>query len=350
MLANVHIQNFKSVRDLKFDAKRVNLFIGEPNTGKTNVLEALALLSEGVHGPAEFKEVFRCRSVADLFTDQQVTTPITVATPECRCTLSFDDRQFHRQFQFFAKYRQRDQKQSPPGINSDLTMPQQPTGSGQGEIEARYSLNQTGPQQALVNLQSGIKYYRFKPGIATTTQSIGVFQPPFGANLASVLYTNKSLRRHVSDLFRSRNFSLEIRPVENELRIAKTIEDEVFNFPYDSISETWRRIVFFMAVLETNQNSTILLDEPEANTFPFYTAYLAERMALDESNQYFLTTHNPYILGSVVGKTPVKDLAVYVAGMDKFCTIFKPVPVDGLSKILDYGPDAFLNLDKVVGE
>ena len=44
---------------MKFDAKRVNLFIGEPNTGKTNILEALALLSEGVHGPAEFKEVLQ---------------------------------------------------------------------------------------------------------------------------------------------------------------------------------------------------------------------------------------------------------------------------------------------------
>jgi AAA15 family ATPase/GTPase len=46
MLTNVQIQNFKSVPDLRFDAKRVNLFIGEPNTGKTNILEALALLSE----------------------------------------------------------------------------------------------------------------------------------------------------------------------------------------------------------------------------------------------------------------------------------------------------------------
>ena len=81
MLTNVHIQNFKSVRDLKFDAKRVNVFIGEPNTGKTNILEALALLSEGVHGPAEFKEVFRFRSVADLFTDQQVATPIDCHHP-----------------------------------------------------------------------------------------------------------------------------------------------------------------------------------------------------------------------------------------------------------------------------
>jgi hypothetical protein len=320
MLTNAHIQNFKSVRDLKFDTKRVNLFIGEPNTGKTNILEALALLSEGVHGPAEFKEIFRCRGVADLFTDQQVTTPIAVTTSECRCSLSFDGVTF----QFVAKT------------------------SREGDPKQSYDLKQTGAQQGWVNLQYGIKYYRFKPGAGTTTQSVGVFQPPFGANLTSILYTNKGLRSRVSDLFRSRNFRLEIRPVENELRIAKEVDGELFSFPYDSISETWRRIVFYMAVLETNQNSTILLDEPEANTFPFYTAYLAERIALDESNQFFVTTHNPYILSSIVGKTPVKDLAVFVAIMENFCTKLKPASVEGLSKILDYGPDAFLNLDKIV--
>jgi hypothetical protein len=320
MLTHVHIQNFKSVRDLKFETKRVNLFIGEPNTGKTNILEALALLSEGVHGPAEFKEVFRCRNVADLFTDQQVTTPIAVTTSEIHCSLKFEGQGF----KFIAR------------------------GSRAGSQEQGYNLNQTGAQGGWINLQEGIKYYRYKPGAITTAQAIGVLQPPFGVNLTSILYTNKGLRSRVSDLFRSRNFRLEIRPVENELRIAKSIDDELFSFPYGSISETWRRIVFYMAVLETNQNSTILLDEPEANTFPFYTAYLAERIALDESNQFFVTTHNPYILSSIVGKTPVKDLAVFVANMDNFCTTLKPASVEGLSKILDYGPDAFLNLDKIV--
>jgi hypothetical protein len=321
MLTNVHIQNFKSVRDLNFEAKRVNLFIGEPNTGKTNILEALALLSEGVHDKEEFKEIFRHKNVADLFTDQQVTTPIEVTTSGCSCSWTFDGQRFR----FKAK------------------------GSQEGEQEQRLSLDQNGNFDGQATLQYGIKYYRFKSG-ATTYPALGVFRPPFGSNLTSILYTNKGLRSRVNDLFRSRNFRLEIRPVENELRIAKVVDDELFSFPYESISETWRRIVFYMAVLETNQNSTILLDEPEANTFPFYTAYLAERIALDESNQFFLTTHNPYVLSSIVGKTPMKDLAVFVATMENFCTKLKPASVDGLSKILEYGPDAFLNLDKIVEE
>src|SRR6266480_1968200 len=323
MLTGVKIQNFKSVRESNFDAKRVNLFIGEPNTGKTNILEALALLSECVHGPGEFKEVFRFRSVADLFTDQQVASPIAVITPQCECALTFKAPQF----EFIAKQQK------------------------QGSTETKsYLLDQAGNTSSWINLQYGIKYYRFKPAGQTTTQAFGALQPPYGVNLTSVLYTNKSLRRRVSDLFRTRNFRLEIKPVQMELLIAKSVEDELYSFPYESASETWRRLVFYMAVLETNQNSTILLDEPEANTFPFYTAYLAERIALDETNQYFLTTHNPYILSSIVGKTKVKDLAVFVASMENYVTKLKPVSVDGLSKILDYGPDSFLNLDKLVGE
>ena len=228
--------------------------------------------------------------------------------------------------------------------NSFSLLPKSPEKAHGSSVSAS---RQAGNYTEWINLQYGIKYYRFKPG-GTTTQAIGVFQPPFGVNLTSMVYTNKVLRKRVSDLFSARNFRLEIRPVENELRIAKAIGDELYTFPYDSISETWKRIIFYMAVLETNQKAILLLDEPEGNTFPLYTAYLAERIALDESNQFFVTTHNPYILGSIVGKTPVKDLAVFVATMEKFCTNLKPASVDGLSKILDYGPDAFFNLDKII--
>jgi AAA15 family ATPase/GTPase len=45
MITKLSIANFKSIRQLNIDCKKINLFIGEPNTGKSNILEALALLS-----------------------------------------------------------------------------------------------------------------------------------------------------------------------------------------------------------------------------------------------------------------------------------------------------------------
>ena len=45
MINKIHIQNFKSINDLKLEVGRVNLFIGENGSGKSNLLEALVFAS-----------------------------------------------------------------------------------------------------------------------------------------------------------------------------------------------------------------------------------------------------------------------------------------------------------------
>lgn len=45
MIDKLSIKNFKSIKSLSTDCKRINLFIGEPNSGKSNIREALGLLS-----------------------------------------------------------------------------------------------------------------------------------------------------------------------------------------------------------------------------------------------------------------------------------------------------------------
>ncbi len=43
---HIDIRNFKSLRDCEItDCKRINLFIGRPNVGKSNIIEALSLFS-----------------------------------------------------------------------------------------------------------------------------------------------------------------------------------------------------------------------------------------------------------------------------------------------------------------
>lgn len=45
MIKKIHIQNFKSINDLEFEVGRVNLFIGENGSGKSNLLEALVFIA-----------------------------------------------------------------------------------------------------------------------------------------------------------------------------------------------------------------------------------------------------------------------------------------------------------------
>ncbi|MGD2085793.1 MAG: AAA family ATPase [Candidatus Aminicenantes bacterium] len=45
MIEKLAIKNFKSIKELDIDCRRINLFIGEPNTGKSNILETLGIMS-----------------------------------------------------------------------------------------------------------------------------------------------------------------------------------------------------------------------------------------------------------------------------------------------------------------
>jgi predicted ATPase len=316
----VQIENYKSIERLDFEARRVNVFIGGPNAGKSNILEALALLGKGVS--TEFKTTFRTKEVAELFHDQAIERTIRLQlNQQVAFKLSFD--------------LQRGQ------FCLDLPRP------GVGGTE-RWFYAQEFDKQLINTGDYSVRYYSYRSELFANGHShdYGALDGPFGRNLPSVLFSDRSFRESVSALFKAHGHRLELRPQSSEILISKQVDDILYSYPFSAISETLRRIVFYKAVLETNQDKVLVLDEPEANTFPFYTKYLAERIALDESNQFFLTTHNPYVLMSIIEKTPKADLAVYVTRMKNYRTEIRLLTDAELGEALELGMDLFLNLDR----
>lgn len=48
-IQNIQIKNFKSAKNVRFeDCKRINLLIGKPNVGKSNLLESLIHLLSSI--------------------------------------------------------------------------------------------------------------------------------------------------------------------------------------------------------------------------------------------------------------------------------------------------------------
>ena len=68
MITTFDIKGFKSVKAIHLDCKRINLFIGEPNTGKSNILEALGFLSFCGRG-GNLHDYVRFDTVQHLFYD-----------------------------------------------------------------------------------------------------------------------------------------------------------------------------------------------------------------------------------------------------------------------------------------
>lgn len=60
MIQQIRMQNYKSLADLTLDLGRINVLIGENGSGKTNVLEAVALGYARGHSPdATLRNVYQ---------------------------------------------------------------------------------------------------------------------------------------------------------------------------------------------------------------------------------------------------------------------------------------------------
>ncbi len=76
VIEKLKIKNFKSIGDLEIDCRRVNVFIGEPNIGKSNILEVIGLLSHVVYG--SISDFVRMESLLDLFYYKNVSRIIEI--------------------------------------------------------------------------------------------------------------------------------------------------------------------------------------------------------------------------------------------------------------------------------
>ncbi len=73
-VTTLEIKNFKSIKHLQMNCKRLNVFIGEPNVGKSNILEALALFSANYSQKSDkfLSEFIRYEQFSNLFYDDDL--------------------------------------------------------------------------------------------------------------------------------------------------------------------------------------------------------------------------------------------------------------------------------------
>jgi AAA15 family ATPase/GTPase len=95
----------------------------------------------------------------------------------------------------------------------------------------------------------------------------------------------------------------------------------------------------------------VALDMPEAHMHPPHVKKLAELIARDESNQYFITTYSPYLLMSLIEKTPKDELSVFLTFLlEDRETKVKTLANEQIEEVLDMDVDVFFNLDKFLEE
>jgi predicted ATPase len=127
----------------------------------------------------------------------------------------------------------------------------------------------------------------------------------------------------------------------------------IVSLPYQTLSDTMRRMIFYTAAIRTSRDHIIILEEPEALSFPPYISQLAKEI-IEAANQkqFFINTHSPYLLNTFIEQTPKDKLAVFVCSYSKEekQTKARRLTQEELSEVLDYGVDLFFNLNPYLND
>ena len=326
MITKLSIANFKSIRQLDLDCKKINLFIGEPNTGKSNILEALALLSwYSRSGQSLLSDYIRFQETLNLFYDQLLDQEISISPsgiPSAGLYVHFESDRFMLR-----------QQRTSTGSSDSL------------DYQGVYSGGNAHPQTA------GIKFFRFNNLARYDDKEPGSLKPPNGTNLFSVVAASEALQETMAEFFQKYGLVLAMEPHERVFKLQKQKPGKVriiVSYPYALQSDTLRRIIFYTVAMASNKDSVLVFEEPESNAFPYYTKYLGERIALDETNQFFIATHNPYLLSAIVEKGRKEDVQVFITYFKDYQTKVKPLTPDEVAELMEADP--FFNLDRFIEE
>lgn len=360
----LEIRNFKSIKASYFNCKKINLFIGKPNVGKSNILESVGLLGGMNSWKKEkiFSEFVRYEKTRNLFYDNDRSLDLEIHSNLGFCkgfyhANSLDAYEFitDSDENYYKDYRKWQKNNTNYNFNELKAQYSSPDHILDASINkygisiGHFFANNDGKiigENVQPNLFLGnIKKYDFVKNLNKTDRFSAFLAPPNGKNLFTVIENEKKLSDEIADIFESYGLTLLIDGETSELSIQKVIGRTSIRIPYSLMADTLQRYIFNLAAIRTNKNSIIVLEEPEAHSFPTYISEIGNEIVNDKNNnQYFIATHSPYLLSEIIEKTGEEDLAIFLCDYVDYETKVKQLSSEEISNILENDVDLFYNL------
>lgn len=382
----LRIQNFKSIKDVTLHPRRVNLIIGEPNVGKSNLLEAMSLLGAGLLESSRkfLDDVIRYETVSNLFYDNDTSLPVMVESSSGQAIIKTQSSNgggyyficaSNQIIDAYKEQRRLAHHTYSPGLpqkeETVLELLDIMTSDGPLVESALNEARSNGPTQAYLfkyrlseegkSSQLGMTYlppqalprpYKYlSKQRHDSLYRDNFLEPPFGHNLANIIQRNPALRKEIALLFKRYDLHLVLRVSERKFEIQKQVEDFVYNYPYSSIADTLQRIIFYLAAIESNDDAVLLFEEPEAHSFPVYVSKLGRRIVESRNNQFFIDTHSPYLVDGILedmltDDEQAGDLAIFATYYEDHQTKIHQLSDEEIRSIRADSLDVFYNMKR----
>ena len=323
---------------------------GKNGSGKSNILEAISLLGGTFSTDTRkyLSEFIRYDRFEDLFYDKETSNSIYVGS-----NIGVSQIENEPGKSYFRYYLAADKltleslrKSTKSSISSiDLHGHQTFIPSFAKDISAEgNTVGSVGVEQ----WHTPIKKYDFKKYMDIKNRFHHFLLPADGSNLYAVVNNNKKFHSEISSFFKEYKLNFVLKRETTEFSLQKNVKGVVYEYKYNLIADTLQRIIFYLMAIGSNKESVLIFEEPETHSFPRYTKLLAEKIIASKENQFFVSTHSPFILNTIIENAPLEDVAVFVASYENFQTKVKPLSKRELEDMLNYGNDIFFS-DKLNG-
>ncbi len=344
--------------------------MGEPNSGKSNILDAIGFLSAPGHDPSHFSELARVKRFSEIYRFKEVEKPVVIATNlggvvgvyreflpfsfvEGSEAIAFVGRDMVNtvvdglKSAFESMRGIKDEDRVIGRINANL-LDMRLIAKVYTFVDERNNYFRQFPHF------DSFRKYVFDESIfnggGTSVLPVDYLYPPKGENLLDVIEMYSQIVELVVPVFSQMGFSVVVDYDERKLKIARFGPgNAVVLLPFYMVADTIQRLLFYYSVIISNRDAVIVLEEPEAHLFPFYIDSLAFEMLSSESNQFFISTHNPYFIKALIREAKdLGDVAIFVTYFEDYETRIRKLSEEELREIFEEGIDILPNLERYI--
>ncbi|MDD4515234.1 AAA family ATPase [Massilibacteroides sp.] len=318
MTTKIEIKNFKSIKHIVLeDCKRINLLIGKPNVGKSNILEALTSFSlpyARYTNNKSLQQFIRCENESELFYNGDTKQTVEIKTDSDMFVYKASQTSFVSRLNGF--------------LNDKSVV----------ELTG-LKIKQTGSEMPNKDVRS----YFFPTSFQFENTGVKFLQPTTGCNVSSVLDSLEIVKKEISETLSLYGLKLSFDKASQQIKLLKDVSgDSIYLVPFNSIADTLQRIIFYKTAIASNKNAILTFEEPEAHAYPPYISKITTDIVHSESNQFFITTHSPYVLNEFL-ENKKDDLAIYLVDFKDGETKIKGLTKEELDRVSQFGVDLFFN-------